>query len=103
MARQPEGKNVAGYKRFLEDRGAFVVKIHGGDNPYQTPGISDLIAVYRGVPLALEAKLPGERLRPKQELFLRRWNEAGGIGEVVQNQAQIAAVLERVDQGKGDV
>lgn len=80
---QPEAKVVKVVQDFLRERGAYVVKIHGGDNPYQAVGIPDILACYRGVFLGLEVKLPGNDVSPKQEAHIRRIIAAGGVGATI--------------------
>ena len=48
----------------------------------QMVGISDLIGVWRGRFTAIEVKLPDNTrgMTPTQRLFIRKVNEAGGLG-----------------------
>jgi hypothetical protein len=52
----------------------------------QPKGVSDIIGILtdektgHGIFLAIEVKRPGQKLRPDQEKFLQRVNDAGGIG-----------------------
>jgi len=59
----------------------FVFKVHGG--PYQMAGISDIVGVHRGRPVALEVKRPGGKATAIQLAFLAKWIAAGGVGGVV--------------------
>jgi VRR-NUC domain len=53
-------------------------KIVGGDSPFQETGIPDLVGVYRGRFVGLEAKTPGGHVSPKQRRVLDEIEKAGG-------------------------
>jgi len=95
MPRQPESRLARRIKKYLQDEGAAVFNIHGGDNPFQEVGIPDLLACYRGQFIGLELKLPGEKPSPRQEVVLRRIRKAGGIGTVVHSVDEVESVLRR--------
>jgi hypothetical protein len=52
----------------------------------QPKGVADILGILtddntgHGIFLAIEVKRPGQKLRPDQERFLKRVNDAGGIG-----------------------
>lgn len=115
-----EHQIVSQLTRELEDRGAWVAKLHG--HPMQRRGLPDLVVCYRGYFLGVEAK-DGARLgqatdaagapvpvvaEPLQEYELRRIRQAGGIGLVVASPADIdrllrnLRVLEGLDRSHGD-
>ena len=48
-------------------------------------GISDIIGIYQGRPLAIEIKTERGRLSEHQERFLERWKAAGGIAIVARS------------------
>lgn len=54
----------------------------------QPKGVADILGILtddktgHGIFLAIEVKRPGQKLRPDQEKFLQRINDAGGIGFV---------------------
>lgn len=99
MAKQPEGRLVRKIRAYLEDRGALVVKIHGGDNPFQERGIADLLVCYRGIFIALEVKQPGKSASPAQEVFLRKVRASGGYAAEVSSVEDVAQLLRSVDHG----
>lgn len=101
MARQPEGKLVSKMKDHLKDRGARVFKIHGSDNPFQEVGIPDLLICYCGRFVGIEAKLPGEPLRPKQRKVLNEIYAAGGVAAVCETVGQVAVLLSVLEK-EGD-
>lgn len=45
-------------------------------------GISDILGVWQGKPLAIEVKRPGGRLTPEQKAFLKEFQDKGGIAIV---------------------
>lgn len=92
-AKQPEAKLKKRIKDFLESEGALVVAIHGGGDPFQEVGISDLLACFKGRFIAVEVKQPGEKPSPMQSRFLRRVSDAGGIAIVAYSVQDVADVL----------
>lgn len=61
-------------------------------------GISDIVGIYRGKPLAIEVKTGNGYLRPDQKKFLHRFNEAGGIAIVARSVEEVAECLDEVDR-----
>jgi hypothetical protein len=98
MARQPEAKTSKKIRDYLRKRGARVVNIHGGDNPFQEVGVSDFLGCYRSRALAIETKTPAGKLSVKQERFLRSWREAGGYAIVATSVADVKSLLDRIDE-----
>src|SRR5262245_42817102 len=96
MGRQPESRLVARIQAGIRKRGGIPVKIHGGDNPFQSPVISDILCCYLGRFVAFEAKMPGEKPSRKQSIFLKQVEAAGGASAVVTSVAQAMAVLDRM-------
>lgn len=92
---QPEASLVKKIRTHLELSGAWVFKVHGGDNPFQEVGIPDLLCCWRGLFIGLEVKLPGEKASPKQRHIIRAIREAGGIAAVVSSVADVDRVLKR--------
>jgi hypothetical protein len=82
MARQPESRLVKKIQDRIKLLGGFPVKLHGGDNPFQQAGISDLLICYHGMFVAIEAKMPGQKPSALQRTFLRQVKEAGGVAGV---------------------
>lgn len=59
------------------------------------PGISDIMGIWNGKPLAIEVKRPGEKLRPDQIEFLQKFSNAGGIAIVAY---RVEDVIESLNQ-----
>jgi hypothetical protein len=95
---QPEGKLYRRIKAYLEGRGAFVVKIHGGDNVFQEAGLPDLFVCYKGYFIGLEVKTDVGKPSPRQLAVLRRIERAGGVGEVVTSVEQVERILTKLDR-----
>jgi len=51
----------------------------------QPKGVSDILGIYKGIPLAIEVKCPGKELSQKQKDFLERWKEEKGIAFVARS------------------
>lgn len=51
-------------------------------SPYRRRGVTDLLGIYHGVPLAIELKSATGRLSSHQKEFLTDWKLAGGLGFV---------------------
>ena len=85
-----------GILRLLRARGSWAFKTHGAGATRR--GIPDIIAVYRGHPLALEAKQPGKHPTPLQTHELQRARAAGATAETVRSTREVAAILDRIDQ-----
>lgn len=90
---QPERKLVQKIQRYLDGEGARCFKIHGGDNPFQEAGIPDLLCCWRGLFIALEVKLPGEKPSPKQASILRQIERSGGVARVVTSVMEVERLL----------
>lgn len=51
----------------------------------QPKGVSDILGIYKGKPLAIEVKTERGRLSQFQDEFLERWKKEGGIGFVARS------------------
>lgn len=89
-----EANTVAAIRRALLDRGAFVVKLHGG--AMQRAGLPDLVVIYRGRTYWFEVKQPGGRPTPLQAATIDAIRAAGGAAYVV---TSVAEALRIVDAG----
>ena len=76
----------------LEERGAYVVTIHG--EPMGRVGCPDFIICWRGRFIAIEVKRPGNVPTRAQVRQLELIRKAGGIAVVVHSVAEALAVLE---------
>lgn len=94
-ARGPRESNLR--KNVLHDiqaRGGWAFATTGA----ATNGIPDIVGAHRGVPLALELKTPTGRATPRQQRELRRAAAAGATAEIVRTRADLAHILDRIDQ-----
>ena len=66
-------------KKFLKDKGAWVLKYWGGA-AYTKSGIPDLLVCFNGWFLGIELKAPNGRPSDLQLYNLREIEKAGGIG-----------------------
>lgn len=90
-----ESTIVAAICRELAERGAWWVKTHGAG--VGRSGIPDLIAVYRGAALCLEAKQPGRYPTRLQRHELAGARRAGAHAHVVRSRAEVAEILDTID------
>ena len=85
------GDLVKAVRKLIHEHGGFCFKNWGG--PMGTKGVSDLIGVFRGRAVAIEVKAGKDRLTEDQAVFLRRWQEAGGIGLEARSVTEVAQEL----------
>lgn len=65
-------------------------------SPYRIRGVSDLLGIYKGRPLAIEVKTKTGRVSPYQKEFLDRWRAAGGVGFVARSVDDVMKALASV-------
>ena len=65
-------------RSLLKVCGIYHYKQHQGLG--STPGIADIIGIYKGKYLAIEIKGEGGRISDKQKAFIDRVNTEGGLG-----------------------
>lgn len=58
-------------------------------SPYRRRGVSDLLGIYHGRPLAIEVKSATGKVSPHQKAFLDDWKKSGGIGFVARSVADV--------------
>lgn len=58
------------------------------------PGFPDLIGAFKGTPIAIEVKVPGEEPRPNQEAWLHRLRKSGYTVTVVHDYDEFIAWIE---------
>ena len=92
-----ESTIVRKIKKYLEDRGAFVVKTHG--NQYSTTGTPDLLCCYKGYFIALEVKTPGKihNVTKIQAHCIQRIKECGGYASIVSSEKEVVGILTTID------
>lgn len=76
---QPEARIGKKIREYLESKGAFVFKVHGG--PQMMAGLPDLIVCFEGCFIGVEVKQPGQKPTARQ-LFVHSLIKRAG-GEVV--------------------
>lgn len=93
-----ESQLVTQIKNLLESRGAYNEKIFGGG--YQSSGIADILACYRGRFMAIEVKSPTGKGRASdiQKLKIRQVRASGGVGMITDSLEEVAEVLDAIDQ-----
>jgi hypothetical protein len=89
-----EANIVRAIQRLLDQRDAWHFKTTG----VTAAGIPDINGSYRGRALALEVKQPGRKPTRRQTYQLERARAAGAIAEVVHCAADVARLLDAIDQ-----
>lgn len=87
---------------YLRRRGAVVIRVNSGSIQTESgsrfngaaAGTSDLIALYQGKFIAIEVKRPGNTPTAKQQAFLERVRQAGGVAFVATSIDDVARELE---------
>jgi len=69
-------------------------------NPYRIRGVSDIIGIFNGVPLAIEVKSKKGVLSDFQKDFLSKWKEQGGIGIVAKSIEDVQKELDTYELEK---
>ncbi len=87
-----EKQITASIRQLLKNLGIFHYKQHQGLG--STPGVPDIVGIYKGRYLGIEVKAPNGKLSPKQTIFLQTINDQGGI-------ALVARSIEDVIRGLG--
>jgi Holliday junction resolvase len=82
----------------IRKRGGWSVKTHG--DPRQRRGLPDVLACYRGWPIAIETKMPGKEgtLTKIQHHTLLEIKRAGGLAYVMTTVAQVRKLLDWIDR-----
>lgn len=90
-----ESDLVEKIKKYLKSKGAYVEKIWGGG--FQSSGIPDLIACYRGRFLGIEVKVGYNKPSELQLAKIKQINEAEGRGVCVWSLEEVVKLIEEVD------
>lgn len=83
-------------KHYLNEIGAYHVKIHGSS--FQKPGIPDILACYRGHFLGLEVKNETGRPSQAQLIHIDNINNAEGIARIVRSVEDVHAIIQSIDK-----
>ncbi len=81
-------------KKYLKEKKAWYFKVWGGG--YQTAGIPDIIACYKGYFIAIEVKNEKGKTTVLQEINLNQIKEAGGITIIARTVNDVREVLENI-------
>jgi hypothetical protein len=92
---QPEARISRAIISHIKARGGYAYKVHGG--PTQPAGLPDISAVYRGVSLWFETKMPGKVPTAIQLHRHAELREVGAVVEVVHSLAEARAELDHID------
>ena len=94
-----ESQLVSQIKNYLKTKGAYCEKIFGGG--FQSAGIPDIIACYRGYFVAIEVKSPTGKGRASdiQKLKIKAIREAGGVAFITDNLEDVEKVFNFIDDG----
>ena len=94
-----ESQLVSQIKNYLKTKGAYCEKIFGGG--FQSAGIPDILACYRGYFVAIEVKSPTGKGRASdiQKLKIRAIREAGGVAFITDNLEDVEKVFNFIDEG----
>ena len=102
----PEGKIENEIFKFLNDLGAFVFKhdsvgiydpttkrFRRSFNPNRVKGVSDILGIFAYRPLAIEVKTATGKVTPEQRVFIRRFQDQGGIAFVARSVKDVITEL----------
>ena len=92
-----ESQLVAKIKSYLKTKGAYVEKIWGGG--FQSAGIPDLIACYKGKFIGIEVKVGKNKPSDVQLAKIIMIRRANGIAEVVYSLEEVKRIIELIDEG----
>jgi penicillin-binding protein-related factor A (putative recombinase) len=72
-------KNILAFK--IKSQGTFdpIKKQFRSPSKYFKRGVSDILGIFEGRPLAIEVKSEKGRLSVHQKIFLQQWEDHGGI------------------------
>lgn len=82
-----------------QNSGAMYTESKTGRHGFKTAsvkGVSDIIGVWQGMPLAIEVKRPGEKLTDNQKEFLDNFARAGGIAICADTLEGVQRVLKMI-------
>lgn len=60
-------------------------------------GVSDILGIFKGTPLAIEVKVPKKYPTPEQKKFLADFKAQGGIAFVARSLQEVVDTLQQVD------
>jgi hypothetical protein len=92
----PEGMLKASIRQLLDVCGIFYYNAWGG--PMSPKGVPDLICCQNGRFIGIEVKTPAGKVSGDQEEFIRRINEAGGLGFIARSLEDVLDTLQLNDR-----
>ena len=95
MRMTPESKLKKDLKHLLTDYGAYWCMIPGGT--YAKPGDPDIIACYKGMFIAIEAKTYEGSQSDWQKLREKQIRDAGGVYLLIKSVDQLTSFLNALD------
>lgn len=95
----PEKRFEEKIKRFLTERGHYVLKYWGGGQ-YTKAGVPDLLCCVNGRFVAIEVKAERGRVSPLQEHHIGEIEKAGGVALVVRpsDWDYLCSLIERLER-----
>ena len=78
-----------------------IKKIHRRPAKHFRRGLSDVIGIWRGAPLAIEVKTRLGRATHEQKLFIHEFVEQGGIGFIARSLEDVINALNFSDDSRG--
>lgn len=91
-----ESQFIVKIKKYLKDRGAYCEKIWGGG--FQSAGIPDIIACYRGYFVGIEVKVGKNQPSEIQKVKIKNIIKAGGFAKVVWTLDEVESLLNDIDK-----
>ena len=93
--KQTESEITREIRQYLKIRGIWHYKQWQGLG--SLPGVSDIIGCFKGRYLAIEVKRPGQKPTERQQSFLDRVNDEGGLSFVA---SSVEDVIKNLEGGK---
>lgn len=95
MGKQKEGSLQERIQKFIKQRGGYCFKNHG--DMATEPGRPDIVCCYKGLFVAIEAKVDNNKPSPSQGIHCRNIWKAGGIACIVWDVSEVDLLLNAID------
>lgn len=79
--------------QYLQYRGIFCWRTHTGRYPPATPGMPDIVGVWKGQMIAVEVKRPGQKPTKVQTAFIDKLKTSGALVIVASSVGDVQAGL----------
>ena len=96
MGKQKEGSLQERIQKLITKRGGYCFKNHG--DMTTEPGRPDIICCYKGLFVAIEAKVDNNKPSSAQGIHCRKIWQAGGIAVIVWSIEEVEALLLALDE-----